>query len=259
MGLYEIIIRPFIKHLGLEKASRICLRYFKFVEIFSFRRLFSSKKSNILKKEVFGIQFNSPIGIGAGLDRKGELNGAWSELGCGFIEIGPINTDELKKIAHRLKNSKKSLKFGLCIAYDYLSSFTLAYDFCDFFVIDITSDPSTEYLDSLLEARIAEDYKPIVVKIPEFINSDELNDIVAYCLLNNVDGIEVQDIKQISRIHEISKGLLPIIANNHIDSLKTAIEVLDNGASLVEIRRGLVRQGPSFVKKITKALTKRYA
>ena len=53
------------------------------------------------------------------------------------------------------------------------------------------------------------------------------------------------------------KGRLPIIANCHIKTPQQAAEALENGASLVEVRMGLVRQGPNLVGKILRYLADR--
>ena len=130
-----------------------------------------------------------------------------------------------------------------------------AYDFCDFFVIELPDDLSTDAVDSLLEARIAEPvYRPIVLKIPKELTENQLENLVDYCLQGNIDGIETRDITQLRHIREYSKGLLPIIANNHIDTPERAAEALRAGASLVEVRTGLVHEGPGIVRKILKLL-----
>ena len=72
----------------------------------------------------------------------------------------------------------------------------------------------------------------------------------------SVDGIEARSIKQISHIHERTKGRLPIIANCHIKTPKQAHEALVAGADLIEVRMGLVRKGPSLVGKILRYLAK---
>ena len=95
----------------------------------------------------------------------------------------------------------------------------------------------------------------VVVKIPETIAPDDLDYIIEYCLMNSVDGIEARNIQQISHIKEKTKGRLPIIANCHIKTPAQAREALDAGASLIEVRMGLVREGPSLVGRILKHLS----
>jgi dihydroorotate dehydrogenase len=41
-----------------------------------------------LEKNVFGLKFPNPIGLAAGLDKKGQLPLAWERVGFGFAELG---------------------------------------------------------------------------------------------------------------------------------------------------------------------------
>jgi len=49
---------------------------------------FLIKKDPRLSREVFGLTFPNPVGLAAGLDKKGELADAWGALGFGFAELG---------------------------------------------------------------------------------------------------------------------------------------------------------------------------
>ena len=67
--------------------------------------------------------------------------------------------------------------------------------------------------------------------------------------MNNIDGIELRSLDQVKKVHEYSSGKLPIIANSHIDTPLQASEALAAGAALVEIRTGLLREGPGIVQQ----------
>lgn len=261
MSAYDLLIKPLVRHMDLDRASRISLRYFRLVGRLPFGRTltrwFYRNRPTKLQKEVFGLMFNHPVGLGAGLDIHGELYNDLGNLGFSFVEMGPMNAAGIRRALKHLHEDPKRNMIAACIATDYLTSFTLAYDFCDFFVIEMPEDFSTDPLDSLLEARIAEPvYRPIVLKIPPYLTDNQLEDIVGYCRLNSVDGIETRDLGQLKRIHELSDGRLAIIANNHIDTPEHALEALNSGAALVEVRTGLVREGPGIVRKILKRLQK---
>ena len=73
-------------------------------------------------------------------------------------------------------------------------------------------------------------------------------------MMNNVDGIEARSLKQIKFISERTKQRLPIIANCHIKTPQQAEDALAAGASLVEVRMGLVREGPMLIGKILRHL-----
>ena len=146
---------------------------------------------------------------------------------------------------------------AVCIDSDHHTAFTLAYDFFDFFVIDMGRDPfNTDIPDAILESRITEkEYKPVILKFPETLNGSTLDSVTDYCLLNGVDGIELRDMSQVERVRSYGNGKLPIIANCHIDSPVEAARAIELGASLVEIRTGLVREGPQVVSQMLQFLS----
>lgn len=260
--MYSLLIRPITRRIkDNSKASAIALGYFKFEgKIPGGRfvsRLIHRNRPLGLEREVFGLNFYNPVGLGAGLDVNGEMYNDLNDLGFSFVEIGPFNsTASIRKAITKLQSDPPNDILAACIAGNYLPAFCLAYDFCDFFVIDISENPDMEIFDDLLDARLTyEVYKPLVVKIPESIPPEDLDYIVQYCMMNSVDGIEARNIKQIEYIKEKTKGRLSIIANCHIKTPQQAHEALKAGASLVEVRMGLVREGPRLIGKILKYLS----
>ena len=259
--MYRFLIRPITKRIAdNNKASDIALKYFKFEGKIPggrfVNRLVHGNRPVGLEREVFGLDFYNPVGLGAGLDVAGELYNDLNDLGFSFVEIGPFpDVKSIRKAIANIQADPQDDILAACISGDYLRSFCLAYDFCDFFVIDITDNPETDIFDDLLDARLTYDnYKPIVVKVPETMPFEELEDIVSYCLLNNVDGIEARSFKQIEFIAAHSGGRLPIIANCHIKTPQQARNALECGASLLVVRMGLVREGPKLVGSILRHL-----
>jgi dihydroorotate dehydrogenase len=49
-----------------------------------------SKQHEVLEKEVFGLRFKNPVGLGAGFDKNATYLHALSCLGFGFVEIGTV-------------------------------------------------------------------------------------------------------------------------------------------------------------------------
>ncbi len=220
-------------------------------------RLIHGNRPAGLEREVFGLQFYNPVGLGAGLDVDGDLYNDLNDLGFSFVEIGPFKElSAIRRALYKIQSDPQNDVLAACISGDYLDSFCLAYDFCDFFVIDISDNTDMELFDALLEARLTYDvYKPIVVKLPEDIPYEDVEDIVDYCMMNSVDGIEARSLMQICTIAERSKKRLPIIANCHIKTPAQAEDALKAGASLIEVRMGLVREGPRLVERILKHLS----
>ena len=263
MGLYSIFVKPFVHKADIEKASKRALRYFEVIEMVTLGRTLSRWVHNNrplgLQREVFGLPFYNPVGLGSGLDIHGELYNDLNNLGFSFVEIGPMGADGVRRAVRHIQEDTPNDILGCCINRDFLTAFTLAYDFCDFFVIDLTDQSGTDILDPLLDARLAEDaYKPIVLKLPKEISATEINEILDFSLMNGIDGIEARNIEQVRQIASYGGGnRLPIIANTHIESPQQAAEALDAGASLVEVRTGLVRPGPKFVAGMLKYLQNR--
>ncbi len=261
MSLYDIIVKPIVRKMDLERASKVGLGYFQLIGKIPFgreiNRWLHDNRPEGLQREVFGLNFYNPLGLGAGLDIHGELYNDLNNLGFSFVEIGPMDADGVRRAINHLQTDPQDDILALCISGDYLTSFTLAYDFCDFFVIDLTEDPSTEELNPLLESRLTEqEYKPLVIKLPDYLNDGELDTIADFCLMNSIDGVELRSNAQVSHVHEHTSGRLPIIANCHIDTPEQAAEALRCGASLVELRTGLLREGPGIVRKTLKHLLK---
>jgi len=260
MGLYSILVRPFVRNAETEKASKRALRYFEFIEKIplgrTLSRWFHNNRPVGLQREVFGLPFYNPVGLGAGLDIYGELYNDLNNLGFSFVEIGPMGADGVRRAVQRIQEDPQDDILACCINRDFLTAFTLAYDFCDFFVIDLSEQSGTDIVDPLLDARLAEEvYKPIVLKLPKEISTAEIDEILDFSLMNGIDGIQARNLDQVRQIASYAGGnRIPIIANTHIETPSQAAEALEAGASLLELRSGLVRQGPKFVANILKYL-----
>ncbi len=46
-----------------------------------------------LRQEIFGLAFENPVGLAAGLDKQAEAIPAWARLGFGFTEVGTITAE----------------------------------------------------------------------------------------------------------------------------------------------------------------------
>lgn len=245
-----------------EKASRVALRYFRFVGSIPggrvINRFIHNNRPSGLQREVFGLNFYNPLGLGAGLDTQGDLYNDLNDLGFSFVEIGPLNATSVRHAIKNLQEDPQDDYLAACINEDYQETFSLAYDFCDFFVIDITGVDMCATVDPLLETRLAYGhYKPIVLKIPENMTPEELDNVIDYCRMNNIDAIEARTIDQVKQIVNHSSGRLPVIANCHTETVRGVFKALSAGASLVEVRSGLIYKGPDYLQRCLKYLKKR--
>ncbi len=67
--LYDILVKPFVKNQSAEKASKAALRYFRIINsipgLRPFYRFIHGNKAAGMEREVFGIKFYNPVGLGA--------------------------------------------------------------------------------------------------------------------------------------------------------------------------------------------------
>ncbi len=177
--------------------------------------------------------------------------------------------------------------FGLL--YDFVDMFVVNVSCPN--VVGLTSLQDISFLsdivDRILDLRMYYDtYRPVLLKVSPDLAHAQLDDIIDYCLRSGIDGIVAgnttrsrdgltidqakidkigngglsgaplhkKNVELVRYIHEKSMGKLPIIGVGGIMSGEDAKEMLDAGASLVEIYSGFVYEGPGLVKKIIKHL-----
>ena len=145
----------------------------------------------------------------------------------------------------------------------------------------------SDVVDPLLDLRLCYDtYKPLLVKVSPDIPREELDGILNYSMLSGVDGVVAgntttsreglatnkarvekigkgglsgaplfeKSLALVKYIHEYTKGRLAIVGVGGIMGPEQAKQMLDAGASLIQICTGFVYEGPSAVKRILKAL-----
>ncbi len=150
-------------------------------------RSYSSARDPILRTRVWGIDFESPIGLGAGFDKSATAFNALGALGFGFVEVGTItarpqegnpkprifrlpadqallnrmgfNNPGAEAVAQRLGNSPIQTVLGINVgksrvtpledaAEDYLESIERLEPFASYLVINVSS-PNTPGLRTL--------------------------------------------------------------------------------------------------------------
>ena len=197
--------------------------------------------------------------------------------------------------------SKNTTSINEDAAKDYETSFALLYDFVDMFVVNVScpnvvgltalQDISflSDIVDRLLDLRrYYDNYRPILLKVSPDLSTEQLDDIIDYCLRSGIDGIVAgnttrsrdgltisperieeignggmsgapvhkKNLELVRYIHTKSEGRLPIIGVGGIMSGEEAQAMMDAGASLVEIYSGFIYEGPGLVKKILTHLEK---
>lgn len=147
----------------------------------------------------------------------------------------------------------------------------------------------SDIMDNLLNMRTGFDtYKPILLKLSPDLAHTQIDEIIDYAMISGIDGVvagnttrkrdgltipqeKIDEIgkggmsgaplyqKNLEMVRYISSktgGKLPIIGVGGILSPAQAKEMLDAGASLIEIYSGFIYEGPGFVEEILKSLDK---
>lgn len=147
----------------------------------------------------------------------------------------------------------------------------------------------SEIIDRLTAIRrFNDEYRPILLKVSPDLTNDQLDEIIELILISGIDGIVAtnttstrellkdngaaieaigdgglsgeplfkRSLEVVRYIHKKSAGMLPIIAVGGVTTPERAKEMLDAGASLVEVYTGFIYNGPGFVKSILKYLSK---
>ena len=88
LTLYQLL-KPILFSMDPESAHQLALGALKlsrpFLPVLS---PWLRKKDDRLHRILFGLMFPNPVGLAAGLDKKGELAGLWEKAGFGFAELG---------------------------------------------------------------------------------------------------------------------------------------------------------------------------
>lgn len=158
-------------------------------------------------------------------------------------------------------------------------------------VKDVTKLQDISQLSEIIDRvsslrRYYDEYRPILLKVSPDLTYEQLDEIIDLILISGIDGVvatntttkrenlntashKVQSIgdgglsgaplfnrsrDMVKHISVKTKGMLPIIAVGGIMTPKQAKEMLDSGASLIQIYSGFIYNGPGLVKKILKYL-----
>ncbi len=153
-----------------------------------------------------------------------------------------------------------------------------------------TEEHLLRIVEPMLEFRRGQnEYKPILVKISPDLSWAEIDDVIKVVTGTLVDGIVAVNtttereglhisrkrldaigrgglsggpltrraVEVVRYVHEKTGGGYPIIATGGVMSVDDALAMLDAGADLVQIYTGLIYNGPSFARRICKALLRR--
>ena len=188
----------------------------------------------------------------------------------------------------------KDYEKSFAILYDFVDFVVLNVSCPN--VKDLTELQDIDSLAEIFEhintvRRFNDDPKPVLLKVSPDIPLEQLDEIIDLALISGIDGLVATNTTRsrenlktspkvvesigngglsgaplyerskafVQHIHARTKGILPIIACGGIMTPKQALEMLDAGASLIEIYTGFIFNGPAYVKRINRYLAKAYA
>ena len=189
------------------------------------------------------------------------------------------------------EDAPKDYEKSFAMLYDFVDYFVLNVSCPNVKNLDKLQDISSlsEIIDRLLTLRrYFDDYRPILLKVSPDIPVKQLDDIIELILVSGLDGViatnttrsreglksSAENINAIGEgglsgaplferslefvkyISQKTNGQLPIIAVGGIMTPENAKQMLDAGASLIQIYSGFIYNGPSFIKQINKYLAK---
>lgn len=182
-------------------------------------------------------------------------------------------------------------KTAFTLLYDFVNMFVINISCPNVEGLTSLQDVSSlsDIMDNLLNMRTGfDEYKPILLKLSPDLTHTQIDELIEYSLVSGIDGIVAGNttrsrdgltipedrIKEIGKggmsgaplhkknlemvryISEKTGGKLPVIGVGGIMTPQQAKEMLDAGASLVEIYSGFIYEGPAFVENILKYLDK---
>ena len=257
---------------------------FGFVEIGSLTPL---PQDGNAKPRCFRVPGDKAIINRFGINNKGVLN-AVEHLKKNRPEV-IVAANISKNTTSINEDAAKDYEKGFGLLYDFVDMFVINISCPNVVGLTALQDISflSEIVDKLLDLRMYYDnYRPILLKVSPDLSHQQLDEIIDYCMRSGVDGIVAgnttrsregltisqeqidkignggmsgapirkKNLELVRYISEKTKGKLPIIGVGGIMSGKDAKDMLDAGASLVEIYSGFIYEGPALIKNINKYL-----
>ncbi len=179
--MYKLLIRPILFLFDPEKVHHFTFSFLKFSFKIPFvkslvKRLYTVEHPS-LERNLFGLKFKNPVGLGAGFDKNAVLIEELESFGFGFIEIGTVtpkpqvgnpkkrlfrllddkgiinrmgfNNEGVEVITKRLRERKSPIIIGGNIGKmtnshsdqytaDYLICFKELHPYVDYFVLNVS-------------------------------------------------------------------------------------------------------------------------
>ena len=261
---------------NLQYTAQHMARMRRIPGFLAWNRLVFKRDYPSLACDVFGLHFPHPLGLAPVLDRQADLLDACSSLGYAFSGIMTGDTP-VSLIADRLSNRKSSILAAVELRAEGLSeeqarknlirSYSLLYDFTDYFVLDLNRksglsslDDISDWkdtLDEILELRLCyEKYRPVILRLPPENDEEQTTRALDYCMLYGIDGVIASGLRKVQQVVGLTRGRLPVVGSGTGSSPSEVIEMLQAGARLIEIAQGIPGHRRTTTRRILQALEK---
>ncbi len=265
------LLKPILFRYSPEKAHSLTVSMWKFVlKIPIINNLFISYfrvRDPKLKRQLFGLEFDNPVGLAAGFDKDGRYYDSMSKLGFGFVEIGTVtpvgqngnpqprlfrlppdgalinrmgfNNEGVDALVERLKSKgkincivggnigKNKLTPNAEATSDYSICFEKLYEYVDYFVVNVSS-PNTPNLREL------QDKKPLTDLLNTLQKQNREKPEQKPILLKIAPDLSNEQLLDIIEIVKVT-GIAGLIATNttidrsRLSTEKSKVEEIGNG------------------------------
>ncbi len=205
--------------------------------------------------------------------------------------IIPVGASLSKNTLTPNEKASDDYEKSLTMLYDYVDFFVLNVSCPN--VKDLTELQDISILSEIIDRvmairRFNESQKPVLLKVSPDIPISQLDEILELALVSGIEGIVATNTTRnhnglitpkekvdaigdgglsgaplfpkslafVRHIYKKTNGIIPIIAAGGIMTPEQAKEMLDAGASLIEVYTGFIYNGPFFARKIIKYLKK---
>lgn len=268
--MYKALIKPILFLFDPEKVHYFVFNSLRFwMKVPGIKGIIRSSyqlKNEKLKRELFGINFDNPVGLAAGFDKNAVLFNELSHFGFGFIEIGTLtpkpqegnpkkrlfrlpkdeaiinrmgfNNEGVEAAIERLKNRKEKIIVGGNIGKnkvtpneeaisDYEICFNALFPYVDYFVVNVSS-PNTPNL------RALQDKEPLTALLSRLVQLNKEKDAPKPILLKIAPDLTNEQLDDIIEIVK-STNIDGVIATNttisreNLQTNEAVVNAIGNG------------------------------
>ncbi|GIO25439.1 dihydroorotate dehydrogenase [Ornithinibacillus bavariensis] len=230
------------------------------------------ESSILIRQEIHGIDFPNPVGLSGKIDPLLSGTRAFTNLGFGFIEIGPISMEMTEKFTSPIvdqANQKISFppkieSIGIEETVKKIRKlkkkqpifFRLSGNYHEvvYMLKKLDSYADGFILEANFKETIKQTNKPLFL-VTSLVNEEIIDSPFSGLLLEHSfeEGSLVEKIKSLRKMGYHGT----IIASGGIYEPEQALQALDSGANLIMLTDGYIFAGPGLPKRINEALVDR--